>query len=186
MKKNNVGFVLAEAIVVSVFVLGMFTYLAMNVIPLISKYEKVSNYDNPQEIYLANLFYDELIDIQIVDINSKTTKLKGLANKQIEEIDGSGLVAQITIGENSYFLDLAAQLGIETIQLYNSNNDCDNIESVDKGLGDYCKYYIKRNDDVKNEKIYMMKFSGDTDLKNNPLNNKYASVVIKGIGEEYE
>ncbi len=175
MKKNNRGFVLAEAIVVSVFVLGMFTYLAMNVIPLISKYEKVSNYDNPQEIYLANLFYDELIDIQIVDISSNTTKLKGLVDGEI--IDDLG---KITLGEKSYFLDLAAQLGIETIQLYNDDNDCDTIKEIDKGLGDYCDYYIKRNDAVEGKKIYMMKFSGDTDLKNKPLNNKYASVVIKG------
>ena len=58
--KNN-GFVLAEAIVVSIFVLGMFTYLAMNVLPLIGKYDRVLNYDNPQEIYLANTLYEELI-----------------------------------------------------------------------------------------------------------------------------
>ena len=64
MKKNNKGFVLAEAIIVSVFVLGMFTYLAMNVIPLISRYERVVNYDNPQEIYLANTLYEEMLDVE--------------------------------------------------------------------------------------------------------------------------
>lgn len=177
MKKNNRAFVLAEAIVVSVFVLGMFTYLAMNVIPLISKYEKVSNYDNPQEIYLANLFYDELIDMKIVDTNSLTSTLTGFVEGTVEP-DG--------IEFKSYFKKLAAQLEIETIQLYSSDNTCYEIKKVDKGLGDYCEYYIKRNEGKETSKIYMMKFSGDTDLKNKPLNNKYASVEIKEIGEESE
>ena len=71
--KNN-GFVLAEAIVVSIFVLGMFTYLAMNVLPLIGKYDRVLNYDNPQEIYLANTLYEELIQTH-GDFDRATTEL---------------------------------------------------------------------------------------------------------------
>ena len=73
MKKNNKGFVLAEAIIVSVFVLGMFTYLAMNVIPLISRYERVVNYDNPQEIYLANTLYEEMLSVE-----NNTNNIAGL------------------------------------------------------------------------------------------------------------
>lgn len=70
MKKNNKGFVLAEAIVVAVFVLGMFTYLAMNVFPLITKYDKAINYNDPNEVYLANTFYEELAaatDVSTID-----------------------------------------------------------------------------------------------------------------------
>ena len=74
MKKNNKGFVLAEAIIVSVFVLGMFTYLAMNVIPLISRYERVVNYDNPQEIYLANTLYEEMLNVE--NINNINTDIE--------------------------------------------------------------------------------------------------------------
>lgn len=60
MKKSDKGFVLAESIVVAVFVLGMFTYLALNIFPLISKYDKAINYDGPNEVYLANTLYDEI------------------------------------------------------------------------------------------------------------------------------
>lgn len=59
MKKiNENGFVLAEGIVVAVFVLGMFTLLITTVLPLISKYEKVLDYDNPEDIYSVNLLAD--------------------------------------------------------------------------------------------------------------------------------
>lgn len=36
----------------------------MNVIPLISRYERVVNYDNPQEIYLANTLYEEMLNVE--------------------------------------------------------------------------------------------------------------------------
>ena len=65
---NKKGFVLAEAIVVSVFVIGMVAYIAVNMLPLVSRYEKVSKYDDLQEVYLINDLYDEL---KVRNINAK-------------------------------------------------------------------------------------------------------------------
>jgi len=64
---NKKGFVLAEAIVVAVFVLGMFTYLAMNIFPLITKYDQAINYDNPNEVYMANVLYEEILQTGKID-----------------------------------------------------------------------------------------------------------------------
>lgn len=64
---NKKGFVLAEAIVVAVFVLGMFTYLAINIFPLITKYDQAINYDNPNEVYLANVLYEEILQTGKID-----------------------------------------------------------------------------------------------------------------------
>ena len=58
MNKN--GFVLAEAIVVSIFVIGMVAYIAVNMLPLIAKYEKTANYDDLQGVYLINDLYDDI------------------------------------------------------------------------------------------------------------------------------
>ena len=140
MKKNNKGFVLAEAIIVSVFVLGMFTYLAMNVIPLISRYERVVNYDNPQEIYLANTLYEEMVELE--------------TSKNVQ--------SSITMSIN--------------------NNDCESIKN-DKGLKNYCEYYIKRKDKDGNPKTitkaFMIKFSGDKENNSNKaVNKKYATIVV--------
>ena len=54
MKKNNQrGFVLVEAIVVAVFVLSLFTFLFVNVVPLVGMYERRLNYDTIDGVYNA-------------------------------------------------------------------------------------------------------------------------------------
>ena len=56
MKKNNKkGFILAEAIVVGVFVLSLFTFLFTNIIPLVGQYEALEKYDTISSVYNANL-----------------------------------------------------------------------------------------------------------------------------------
>ncbi len=52
---NKKGFVLVETIVVSVFVLGLFTFIIANIIPLIGEYEKESDYDSIESIYSAHM-----------------------------------------------------------------------------------------------------------------------------------
>ena len=87
---NKKGFVLAEAIIVAVFVLGMFTYLAMNIFPLITKYDQANNYDNPNEIYLVNTLYDELIAANKFDslADGIYNFSKDVANVKVTDKDG--------------------------------------------------------------------------------------------------
>ena len=197
MKKNNKGFVLAEAIIVSVFVLGMFTYLAMNVIPLISRYERVVNYDNPQEIYLANTLYEEMLNVE--NINSDSDIELSIENTD----NGSEVEPNLTCtrtgactGSDDFYTKLGKALKIEAIYTYDTDNNCES-ESIksDKGLKNYCEYYIKRKKgEGKNiKKAFMIKFSGDKenisgdkenisgDKENNSnkaVNKKYATIVI--------
>lgn len=184
MKKNNKGFVLAEAIIVSVFVLGMFTYLAMNVIPLISRYERVVNYDNPQEIYLANTLYEEMLNVE------DTNNIKNDINLSVSNNnDEKNLTCTRTVGGNctgsiDFYIELGKALKIEAIYTYDTtiNNKCGNIES-DKGLKNYCEYYIKRKDKDGNTKTitkaFMIKFSGDKENNSNKaVNKKYATIVV--------
>lgn len=196
MKKNNKGFVLAEAIIVSVFVLGMFTYLAMNVIPLISRYERVVNYDNPQEIYLANTLYEEMLSVE-KNTNIKTDiALSVLVSNTNEEEKELKLTCTRTVGGNctgsvEFYEELGKALKIEAIYTYDTtnNNDCESIKN-DKGLKNYCEYYTKRKDKDGNTKTitkaFMIKFSGDKenisgDKENNSnkaVNKKYATIVV--------
>jgi len=74
MKNKKSGFVLAEAIIVAVFVVGLFTYIAINIIPLLNIYKTISNYDNPNEIYAINVLYDEIIGHN--KISPSTTKYR--------------------------------------------------------------------------------------------------------------
>jgi len=54
MKKKK-GFVLVESIVAAVFVLGLSTFLIMNIIPLVGEYEKTLNYDSVDAKYDAHM-----------------------------------------------------------------------------------------------------------------------------------
>lgn len=199
MKKNNKGFVLAEAIIVSVFVLGMFTYLAMNVIPLISRYERVVNYDNPQEIYLANTLYEEMLNVE--NINNITTDIElSIENTNNGTEVEPKLTCTRTVGGNctgsvKFYEGLGKALKIEAIYTYDTDNNCES-ESIksDKGLKNYCEYYTKRKDKNGNTKTitkaFMIKFSGDKenisgDKENNSnkaVNKKYATIVVSQIG----
>lgn len=195
MKKNNKGFVLAEAIIVSVFVLGMFTYLAMNVIPLISRYERVVNYDNPQEIYLANTLYEEMLNVENINNINTDIELSIENTNNGTEVEPK-LTCTRTVGGNctgsvKFYEGLGKALKIEAIYTYDTDNNCES-ESIksDKGLKNYCEYYIKRKDKNGNPKTitkaFMIKFSGDKenisgDKENNSnkaVNKKYATIVV--------
>ena len=203
MKKNNKGFVLAEAIIVSVFVLGMFTYLAMNVIPLISRYERVVNYDNPQEIYLANTLYEEMVELETSNNVQNRITMSINNNNNVLKCKDSGSVNNTCTGSSEFYEELGKALKIEAIYTYDTDNNCES-ESIksDKGLKNYCEYYIKRKKgEGKNiKKAFMIKFSGDKenisgdkenisgdkenisgDKENNSnkaVNKKYATIVV--------
>lgn len=180
MKKNNKGFVLAEAIIVSVFVLGMFTYLAMNVIPLISRYERVVNYDNPQEIYLANTLYEEMVELETS--NNVQNRITMSINNNVLKCNDSVSVNNTCTGSSNFYEDLGKALKIKAIYTYDTTNNCES-ESIksDKGLKNYCEYYIKRKKgEGKNiTKAFMIKFSGDKENNSNKaVNKKYATIVV--------
>ena len=183
MKKNNKGFVLAEAIIVSVFVLGMFTYLAMNVIPLISRYERVVNYDNPQEIYLANTLYEEMLSVENNTNNIALSVLVSNTNEEEKELKLTCTrVGGNCTGSVEFYEELGKALKIEAIYTYDTTNNCES-ESIksDKGLKNYCEYYIKRKKgEGKNiTKAFMIKFSGDKENNSNKaVNKKYATIVV--------
>ena len=192
MKKNNKGFVLAEAIIVSVFVLGMFTYLAMNVIPLISRYERVVNYDNPQEIYLANTLYEEMMELETSNnVQNGITMSINNNNNNNNVLKCNDSVNNTCTGSSEFYEELGKALKIEAIYTYDTDNNCES-ESIksDKGLKNYCEYYTKRKDKDGNQKTitkaFMIKFSGDKEnisgnKENNSdkaVNKKYATIVV--------
>ena len=70
MKKNsNKGFVLAETLVTTVFLMIIFTMIYSNFYPLIGEYEKRENYDTADGKYAAYWMK------KIVEDKRKTTEL---------------------------------------------------------------------------------------------------------------
>ena len=166
--KNN-GFVLAEAIVVSIFVLGMFTYLAMNVLPLIGKYDRVLNYDNPQEIYLANTLYEELIQTH-GDFGRATTEL----SNQKEILKGKK-TCDVSDDKCNYYKTLIGDyLKIEELCI-NQTEECSKVD--DRGMKEYCNYFKKQHPEETNYNYVLIKFT----------NGRYANIIWQwgdGTNEE--
>ena len=53
-KIDNKGFMLAETLVVSIFVMSIFSLIYANILPLIADYEKVKKYNNVDDTYRAH------------------------------------------------------------------------------------------------------------------------------------
>ncbi len=74
MKKiNNKGFALVETLIVTAFVVGIFSVMYANFYPMMGEYEKRENYDDISSIYNANLF-KELIEKSKNDNDSNIKK----------------------------------------------------------------------------------------------------------------
>lgn len=142
MKKiDKKGFALAEAIVVSVFILGMFTYIAMNVLPLISKYDKALNYDNPQEVYAANILYDELNEYY--------------RDKNTTDSNNYYAVPDLEILKNEqYFTTLLDYLNISLV----TKVDGATCTMTARATREYCNYLNNRSELKENTTTYLVQF----------------------------
>lgn len=79
-KRNEKGFLLAESIVVGVFVLSLFTFLFVNLIPLVGEYENEEKYDNINSLYNTNLIRSMIMGDANVNSVLKLTQPGGTVN----------------------------------------------------------------------------------------------------------
>ena len=73
---NEKGFMLVETLIVSVFVMGIFTLLYTNFFPLIGEYERYRNYDSVEATYIAHW--------------ARMIALKGLPDSIYNEVNTTG------------------------------------------------------------------------------------------------
>ena len=176
MNKN--GFVLAEAIVVSIFVIGMVSYIAINMLPLISKYEKVSNYDELQQIYLINDLYDDIKvrnvtpEEGIYKFSRKNVSAGDTDDVMCTKVDTSG--DSIFCNEIGFKTFIYKYLNIEEIVVGNVTTV--NRKNLSRSMREYYNYYL--NTYKKNET------GGFNDLNSNEMlvkfqDNTFASIVMK-------
>lgn len=89
---NKKGFVLVETIVVSVFVLGLFTFIIANIIPLIGAYEKESDYDSIESIYSAHMVRKMILKSE----NQRIASLATLPSEGYYMFDGDEICYYLT------------------------------------------------------------------------------------------
>ena len=91
LKLNKKGFALAETIIVSTFVLAIFTMIYTNLIPLMGEYEKRESYDDIDSVYKTYYIKDYIeknkVDISensIYKTNNNENEFCDLTNSNIE------------------------------------------------------------------------------------------------------
>ena len=150
MKNKEKGFVLAEAIIVAVFIVGLFAYMATNIFPLVSRYKIALKYDNPNEVYLANVLYDEILKVSgnPTTLDSSIIKLGSSRNYILYSFSGTScsLTASSTtdctdtVFSNIYIQKLAVNhLKIEKIAVVRNISNVD-VSKVDKSMAQYVSY----------------------------------------------
>ena len=161
MKNNkNKGFVLAEAIVVGVFLMGLLSILIINVLPLIGDYERISRYDNLDKKYDMDLVRRMILikassDI-LSDSNINYSSSKGYAIYNDKSAFCSTLFSTSSndaykqycislLGEN--MLDVKTLI-LSKYDIQNLKNETSNLEKkastdpekISRGLGEYIRY----------------------------------------------
>lgn len=74
---NQKGFALVETLIVSVFVMGIFTLLYTNYYPLIGEYEKRENYDSIEAVYRTDVIK------KFIKINGTTLTSSNLSTPKV-------------------------------------------------------------------------------------------------------
>ena len=166
---NKKGFVLAEAIATGIFVIGLFVYIVIEIMPLITSYEKTTYYDNLQNVYLINTLKEELVfrnfdfDVGVYNIvkQGNDTIIKKIYYTDSDEIvNGYSKLSDI----------MYTDLKISEIYIFladkdkNPSLDVNYNKLLSRAMREYSNYYYVRN--IKNHnisnKIMLVKFQDNS------------------------
>ena len=73
---NQKGFLLVETLIVSVFIMGIFSLLFTNIVPLIGEYERYKNYNTVEATYIAHWARMIASKGLPTDIHTKTASIR--------------------------------------------------------------------------------------------------------------
>ena len=142
MRKNNKGFVLVESIVAAVFVLGLSTFLILNLVPLISVYEETFNFDTADSKYDAHLVRKMLL----MDESCKVEKILSFGTQKYHYFQDKDICAFLSHSNYCNMLLSDDYLNVKEIILttYSATplkqiSESD-LESFSRPLQDYIKY----------------------------------------------
>lgn len=136
--KNRKGFVLVETIVTAVFVLGLFSFLVANVLPLVGDYDKERNYDSIESKYDVHLIRKMILK----DNNVKVTNLFSLPSEGFYIFSGNEICAYLNNKNYCKLLLSRDYLDVYKIIVtdFNTKNLKKHASSLERSLKEYVKY----------------------------------------------
>lgn len=195
-KLDNKGFILAETLIVSIFLLLMFTMIYSNYFPIIGEYEQRENYDDVDGKYVAywikklieseqyKMIFDdatfnaELVESSIRRVNSLNTYgYMRFECKDVVDTDGQREVCKNLV--NAFEISNCDAEG----------NDCDIFIThyqIGASTGTHITPNFKetvKNNSLKRYMEYCVSGESETDCKNKYFNN---CCVRKGLSTCYD
>ncbi len=137
---NTRGFALAETLIVSVFVMSIFSLMYVNFFPMVGEYEKREKYDDIDSVYntylIKRLFEDNTINkgrFQSFRTEVSSRKYSDLSNKCSSLFYDSS--------KADYCSKLFSKINVDKVYLttYNITNFKKNLSSLDGYTSDYIK-----------------------------------------------
>ena len=116
-KLDKKGFALAETIIVSTFVLAIFTMIYTNLLPLMGEYEKRENYDDIDSVYKTYHIKD-YIERNKVDISSNNRMYKTDENNENE-------FCYLGNSDSGYCMSMIEMFDVTAIIVTNYENSID-------------------------------------------------------------
>lgn len=186
MKKNNKGFILIELLIVAVFTASLFTFLYVNILPIMGDYEQKEKYDTIDTKYVL---YELRKEILTYDSTGKFPTWKNIKTK----VDSTGF-ARLHTYKNNYIYpnsDFWGEGNDTNIQLKNEYNNLQtffNIYHIDSfyitrfGVGEYASGTLLESDTYKSIKTQIKNGTGLLNEVNSSKNTK----LIKSAQETEE
>lgn len=130
MKKlNNKGFILAETLVVSVFLMIMFTMIFSNYLPIIAEYEKRETYDDVDGKYTAYWFKRLIETGYTLDLNTLSELSPGkyyhrFSCDEVTELNSQQAMCKQLVKE----FEIAGRESTEGCHIYITNYNIENFQ----------------------------------------------------------
>lgn len=140
-KNNSNGFVLVEAIITSIFVLGFFSFIISNLLPMVGEYEKSLDYDSISSKYDAHLIRKMILK----DNSCRTENLINLSTYDYYEFNGTDIC--LYLNNINYCKKLLSEdyLDVNKIILtrYNTSTIKAKSDKFDRVIKEYIDYIPK-------------------------------------------
>ena len=120
MKKNKKGFVLIELLIVAVFTASLFTFLYVNVVPLIGDYEQKEKYDTLDTKYVLYDIRKEILTLSDSVWNQVSQEIKNKGFSRLYAYEGSNIKCNTNLFK-TYENTMREQEMIENNQTSNCN-----------------------------------------------------------------
>ncbi len=181
--KDKKGFVLAESVVTAVFVLSFFTFIIINLLPLIGEYESNLNYDDIESKYNTHLIRKMLLR----DDDCRTFNLVNLSYFPYYEFEGDDIC--LYLKNQAYCNKLLSKDYLDVKKIIITGYTGESIKNAsvanspfDRTLSDYLKYMpvYKTTDDASVIKARLIVEFNDGRITNTSITTNYNSSCIGG------